>query len=79
MASRPNPSLTPAITPPPGLYSQLIDPPNNDLVFIIICVVVICVSTPIVAVRLYTRYKIKPTLGWDDGKILLPTHSILMS
>ncbi|KAL8832856.1 MAG: hypothetical protein Q9170_004722 [Blastenia crenularia] len=66
MSTKSNPNITPAIPAPAGQRSNLVDPPSKDPIFIACCVLIIVLSTPWVAVRLYTRFKIKPKLWWDD-------------
>ncbi|KAL8757564.1 MAG: hypothetical protein Q9199_002135 [Rusavskia elegans] len=62
---------TPAIPPPQGQDSNLIDPPSIDTTIIACTVLLLVLSTPLVAVRLYTRIKIKPKPWWDDATCLL--------
>ena len=59
---------------PPGLQSNLIDPPSTDYSTIIICVLVIVLSTPFVMVRLYTRKFITREVWWDD--CAYPLHTV---
>lgn len=72
MESNTDLKLTPALEAPPGKHSQLVNPPDKDQIYIACCVLVIFLSTPFLVVRLYTRYRIKPKLGWDDCKALGP-------
>ncbi|KAF6218247.1 hypothetical protein HO133_006209 [Letharia lupina] len=46
-----DPYLTPAMKAPPGLHSNLIDPPSTGYSTIIICILVIVLSTPFVVLR----------------------------
>ena len=59
---------------PPGLHSNLIDPPSTDYSTIIICVLVIVLSTPFVMLRLYTRKFITREVWWDD--CANPPHAV---
>ena len=61
-----DPYLTPAIEAPPGLHSNLVDPPSTSYSTIIICVLIIVLSTPFVLLRLYTRKFITRHVWWDD-------------
>ncbi|KAI4217793.1 MAG: hypothetical protein LQ349_009023 [Xanthoria aureola] len=63
--------ITPAISAPLGQYSNLVDPPNVDSTIIACTVLLLVLSTPLVALRLYTRIKIKPKPWWDDATCLL--------
>lgn len=51
---------------PPGLHSNLIDPPSSAYSTIIICVLIIVLPTPFVVLRLYTRKFISRQVWWDD-------------
>ena len=44
-------NLKPAIKPPPGLTSNLVDPPSQGYVTITVMVVMLSFTTPIVAIR----------------------------
>ena len=66
-----DPYLTPAMEAPPGLHSDLIDPPSTDYSTITICVLVIILSTPFVILRLYTRKFINHQIWWDDCPYLV--------
>lgn len=61
-----NQYLTPAMEAPPGLHSNLIDPPSSAYSTIIICVLIIVLPTPFVVLRLYTRKFISRQVWWDD-------------
>ena len=61
-----NPYLIPAMKAPPGLHSNLIDPPSTSHPIIVICVLVIVLPTPFVILRLYTRKFINHQVWWDD-------------
>ncbi|PHH59526.1 hypothetical protein CDD81_2888 [Ophiocordyceps australis] len=61
-----NPDLTPALAPPPGVISNLVDPPSQGYATIIAMVLYMVIATPCVAARLYTRARIHRKLWWDD-------------
>lgn len=63
--------MTPAIPPPPGQYSQLVNPPSMDTTIIACTALLLVLATPLVVVRLYTRIHIKPKLWYDDGTCVL--------
>ncbi|CAD6590843.1 MAG: hypothetical protein ASARMPREDX12_004751 [Alectoria sarmentosa] len=63
--------LRPAMEAPPGLHSNLIDPSSTDYLTIIVCVLILVLSTPFVALRLYTRQFITSQVWWDDGCCVL--------
>lgn len=67
MATKTDPNLTPAVSPPAGIKPNFVDPPRKDWIFISCCIVVIGVSTPWVLMRMYTRKFIKPSIWWDDS------------
>lgn len=73
MAS-PTTSIKPALTPPPGIVPNFVDPPSQSYAIIIAIVFFLVSTTPFVLVRLYTRYYINQKLWWDDCKWNL--HSI---
>ncbi|KAL8811929.1 MAG: hypothetical protein Q9223_007418 [Gallowayella weberi] len=75
MATKNDPKSTPAVVAPPGLKSNLVNPPSKDGVFIICCVLAIVLSTPWVLVRIYTRRRVSAKLWWDDRETgpLLPS------
>ena len=77
MATKTPPNLTPAVSPPPGVQSNLVDPAKKDWIFISCCIVVIAFSTPWVLMRFYTRQWIKPSIWWDDGSFSPPPPSNL--
>ncbi|KAL8902530.1 MAG: hypothetical protein Q9207_004628 [Kuettlingeria erythrocarpa] len=66
MASHVDLNTTPAIAAPPGQHSNLVDPSSIDTTVITCSVLLLVLSTPWVAIRLYTRIQIKPKLWWDD-------------
>ncbi|KAL8928490.1 MAG: hypothetical protein Q9208_001724 [Pyrenodesmia sp. 3 TL-2023] len=66
MSSQAGPNTISAIPPPPGRHSNLIDPPSIDSTVLACSVLLLVLSTPWVAVRLYTRIQIKPKVWWDD-------------
>ncbi len=67
MASRTSdPCLIPAMKAPPGLRSNLIDPPSMGYLTITVCVLVLVLLIPFVALYLYTRQFITRQVWWDD-------------
>ncbi|KAL8800035.1 MAG: hypothetical protein Q9200_007372 [Gallowayella weberi] len=83
MATKNDPKSTPAVVAPPGLKSNLVNPPSKDGVFIICCVLAIVLSTPWVLVRIYTRRRVSAKLWWDDltcvlGWAFMVAHSALL-
>lgn len=63
-----DPDLTPAGKPPPGVTSNLKNPPSEANIIVICMVVYLLISTPIVIARMYTRQFINRHLWWDDCK-----------
>lgn len=63
-----DPNLRPALEAPPGVTSNLIDPPNQQHAIIITMVVYLALTTPFVLARMYTRHIINRRLWWDDCK-----------
>ncbi|MCJ1371597.1 hypothetical protein MMC20_002816 [Loxospora ochrophaea] len=61
-----NPELIPAQTPPPGMVSNLKDPSSQGYVTITVLVIVMCITTPFVLLRMWTRKFINQKLWWDD-------------
>ncbi|KAL6712882.1 hypothetical protein ACLMJK_009594 [Lecanora helva] len=64
-------SIIPTIKAPPGLHSNLVDPPHQTLPTILGLILFIMVSAPFVALRMYTRRYITRKLWWDDWTCLL--------
>lgn len=69
----------PALHPPAGVTSKLVDPPSQAHIIILITTIVLCLSTPVVLVRLYTRQFVNRKLWWDDGATFRPHTSVLWS
>ncbi|KAL8665071.1 MAG: hypothetical protein Q9168_007780 [Polycauliona sp. 1 TL-2023] len=57
----------PALAPPHGVVSNLKDPPSQAYIVIIITTIVLCLTTPVLFIRLYTRQLINHKLWWDDA------------
>lgn len=68
-------ALIPASTPPPSLTSNLIDPPSQGYLLIVVFVIYLVTTTPIVATRMYTRQFINQKLWWDDCEFFLKALS----
>ena len=71
-----DPYTTPAMEAPSGFHSNLINPPSTNYSTIIICVLVIVLSTPFVIARLYTRKFITHQVWWDDCTYSILSHSV---
>ena len=65
----PDPNVTPALAAPPGFTSNLVNPPSQAYVTIVVQIVLLLLVTPFVFVRLFTRYYVLHGLWWDDGKL----------
>ncbi|MCJ1263282.1 hypothetical protein MMC22_003152 [Lobaria immixta] len=65
-ATASDPNLKPALKAPPGLISNLIDPPSSAYITITCLVIFLSLTTPIVFIRIYTRRFINQRLWWDD-------------
>ncbi|KAL9111389.1 MAG: hypothetical protein Q9227_004266 [Pyrenula ochraceoflavens] len=64
--SHADPDNTPALKPPSGQTSNLVDPPSQAYATIITLVLYMVIATPCIIARLYTRAKIHKKLWWDD-------------
>lgn len=67
-----NPNLTPAMSAPPGYTSNLINPPSQGYVTIIVMTVFLALTTPTVIIRMYTRHFINRAVWWDDCEYFHP-------
>ncbi len=56
-----------ALEPPSGVVPNLVDPASQAYVVIIVTTLGLCLATPVVMIRLYTRHFINHKLWWDDG------------
>lgn len=63
-----DPNLRPALAAPPGITSNLINPPHQQQVLIITMIIYLTLTTPFVLARMYTRHVINRRLWWDDCK-----------
>ena len=72
--------MTPSELHPPGVESNLIDPPSAAYVSIILMVLYLSLSTPLVIVRILTRHFVHKKLWWDDCRVSTPEryHERLM-
>jgi hypothetical protein len=52
--------------PPDGLQSNFTNPHSSGWVTVVIVALIIALSTPMVALRMYTRKIITNKLWWDD-------------
>ncbi|MCJ1469736.1 hypothetical protein MMC07_008377 [Pseudocyphellaria aurata] len=66
-----DPDLTPAGKPPPGVSTNLKNPPSDAYVIVICMVVYLLLTTPIVLARMYTRQFINRHVWWDDYTCVL--------
>jgi hypothetical protein len=74
----PNPDLTPAMEPPDGVQPNFTNPHSSGWVTIVIVALIIALSTPMVALRMYARKIISNRLWWDDCSFGLdPSHQSL--
>lgn len=63
-----DPNLTPAGKPPPGVTSNLTNPPSQGYNIIVGMAVYLLLTTPIVLARMFTRHYINRHMWWDDCK-----------
>ena len=68
-----SPSPKPALTPPPGVIPNFVNPPSQGYVTVVVLAICLAITTPIVLLRIYVRYFINRRLWWDDCK--LPIHT----
>ena len=77
MSSSPkDPNITPALKPPLGVTSNLINPPSKGYITIIVFVAYLGVSTPLVCLRMYVRRFINRKVWWDDCMFLSLSPSL---
>ncbi|MCJ1314638.1 hypothetical protein MMC25_008320 [Agyrium rufum] len=78
---------TPAMAPPPGMVSKLIDPPSQAASFLAMVIICLVLSTSTFLMRIYTKLFLLRRHGWDDyvshilyPLVMFPTKlSILLS
>ena len=58
-----------AIPAPPGLSSNFIDPPSKASWDIVTQTVCLTTATALVAMRIYTKFKVLRNPGWDDCEL----------
>ena len=63
----------PGLAPPPGVTPNFNDPFSLQPYNILTIAICFALTTPSVAARLYTRYFIIKSVGWEDCK---STHSL---
>lgn len=68
-----DPNITPALAAPVGFTSNLVNPPSQAYVTIVVQTILLVLATPFVFVRLFTRFYVHHGLWWDDGKSLSVT------
>lgn len=67
-----NPHIVPAGQPPPDVYSNFVDPVNNAPNLVACNIVLLIISTFLVAARLISRtYLTDWRLGWDDYSMIV--------
>lgn len=59
----------PAMRPPPGVTPNFVDPPNMNKLFTIIAITSTCIGTPMVVIRLYTKWAIRKKVLPEDSMI----------
>lgn len=73
-------SKIPALSPPPGIVSNFVNPVNRANITIIPCAGIVAVMILFVFLRMYTKMYITHSIGWDDCKsasssaVTLPTY-----
>ena len=60
----------PALKPPPGLTSNLVNPPNNRVITHVTFSISLVLSTLAVLIRLYTKAIVQRRLDKADGEML---------
>ena len=65
-----DPNKTPALEPPPGVKSNLVDPYSQQSTLIVVSIVCIVLCTIGVAARFYTRLAVFKQFDTTDGKSL---------
>ncbi|MCJ1402456.1 hypothetical protein MMC11_005676 [Xylographa trunciseda] len=63
-------ALKPLTGPPPGIIANLDDPPNSQILNAAIVAICLTITTPIVCMRLYTKFFITKARGWEDYTML---------
>ncbi|KAH8691748.1 hypothetical protein GQ44DRAFT_201302 [Phaeosphaeriaceae sp. PMI808] len=63
-----DPNTTPALKAPPGLSSNLHDPPTRQGATIVAIVLFMVTTTPAVVARMVTRTVVHRSVQWDDCK-----------
>ncbi|MCJ1251768.1 hypothetical protein MMC30_009006 [Trapelia coarctata] len=66
-----DPTVTPALAAPPGLTSNLVNPPSQAYITIVVQIVLLVLATPFVFIRLFTRFYVHHGLWWDDASCVL--------
>lgn len=59
----------PGMNPPPGVVSNLINPPTMQNLNLICQVACLSVSTACVLIRMYTKIFVDGSHGWEDCKL----------
>lgn len=58
----------PSTPPPPGVTSNFKNPESKGYESIIITTICLSLMTPVFALRLYSKFFVTRSLGWDDCK-----------
>lgn len=62
----------PAGTPPSGISSNFVNPPNQDATSITACTIFLLLTTVAGSIRLYTKSLLIRSFGYEDCGLLLP-------
>ncbi|MCJ1476024.1 hypothetical protein MMC13_004688 [Lambiella insularis] len=62
-------ALKPLAQPPPGVTANLDNPPNMQALNIAIVAICLAITTPVLWMRLYTKFFITKSRGWEDYTI----------
>ena len=59
-------ATTPAAPPPPGVTSNLINPPTEFRVLLATCIIAWSFTVPAVVIRLFTKLRVHGRLQYED-------------
>jgi len=68
---------TPAAAPPPGQFTNFVDPPSQQGAIIAVCTVMMIFTLLFVSLRLYSSFRVTRSAGVEDCKYFLhltPRH-----
>lgn len=60
----------PVVPPPPGVFSNFVDPESRSSLVIAITSICAAITWVVVTARLYVKLRITKTFGWDDGELV---------